>query len=101
LKEIGVEKKIVRASGLPVQSKKSDMVLELCHHFKADYYISGALGRGYLEEEKFDRAGIRVEYQDYRHPAYPQLGGAFLPFMSILDFWMNTDRFALISEGAR
>jgi hypothetical protein len=101
LREIGVEKKIVRASGLPVQSKKSDMVLELCRHFKADYYISGALGRGYLEEEKFDRAGIRVEYQDYRHPTYPQLVGAFLPFMSILDFWMNTDRFSLISEGAR
>jgi hypothetical protein len=102
LRELGVEKKLVRASSLPVTSKKSDLVFDLCRHFEADHYISGALGRDYLEEEKFMNAGIRIEYQDYRHPVYPQLHGEFLPYMGIVDFWMNTDRFESIwKEAAR
>jgi hypothetical protein len=99
LHELGVEKKLVRASSLPVTSRKSDLVFDLCRHFEADHYISGALGRDYLEEEKFTNAGIRIEYQDYQHPVYSQLHGEFLPYMGIVDFWMNTDRFESIWKG--
>jgi hypothetical protein len=102
LRELGVEKKLIRASALPIDSRKSDLVFDLCRHFEADHYISGALGRNYLDEEKFANAGIRIEYQDYQHPVYPQLHGEFLPYMGIVDFWMNTDRFESIwKETAR
>ncbi len=100
LAEIGIEKKIVRASELPINGRKSDLIHEICAYFRADRYISGALGRNYLEEEKFASSGISIEYQQYSHPTYPQLHGEFMPFMGIVDFWMNTDRFALISENA-
>lgn len=100
LKEMGVEKKVVRSSALPIDSKKSNLVFDLCHHFGADCYISGTLGRNYLDEEKFKNAGIQVEYQDYRHPVYSQLHGAFIPNLGIVDLWMNTDRFDLIATGA-
>lgn len=99
LRELGVEKKVVRASSLPLTSRKSELVLDICRYFGADRYISGALGRDYLDEEKFADAGIRIEYQDYRHPVYPQLHGEFLPCMGIVDFWMNTDRFEAIWKG--
>jgi hypothetical protein len=33
----------------------------------------------------FERAGIRVIFQEYRHPVYPQPGPAFTPFLSALD----------------
>lgn len=99
LKELGAKKTVVRASTLDIDSKKSDLVYDLCRHFRADHYISGALGRDYLEEEKFAEGGIRIEYQSYRHPAYAQLHGDFLPGMGIVDLWMNTDRFGLICKG--
>ena len=101
LKELGIEKRIVRSSELPITSKKSDLILDLCRYFQADRYISGALGRNYLEEVRFKEAGISIEYQDYQHPVYPQLWGEFLPYMSIVDFWMNTQAYWLITGESK
>lgn len=89
LGELDIRTKIVRASSLPVASRKSDLVLDLCRHFGADHYISGAIGRDYLNEPAFAALGIRIEYQEYRHPIYPQLWGAFAPYMGVVDYLMN------------
>jgi hypothetical protein len=97
LSEIGLERKIVKSSTLGIASANSDLVLDLCKSFGATGYVSGALGRDYLKEGDFRAAGIQIAYQDYKHPVYPQLwGGEFLPYMSILDFLMNTDDVNLI-----
>lgn len=98
LREFGCKTEVVRSTTLLIDAKKSDLILELCRHFNADHYISGVLGKNYLKEEDFLNNGIMVSYQDYQHPVYPQLWGDFLPYMSILDFWMNTNDFNLISE---
>lgn len=101
LKEIGIKREIVRSTQLPISSKKSDLVLDYCNYFKAQRYISGILGKNYLQEEKFAQAGITIEYQEYRHPVYPQLWGDFLPNLSIIDFWMNTRKYGLIAGSAQ
>lgn len=89
LDELGIDTRVVRSSELPVTSAKSDLVLNLCQHFGAQHYLSGALGRDYLVEEDFSHAGIAIEYQSYKSPAYPQLWGDFMPNLGILDWWMN------------
>jgi hypothetical protein len=99
LKEIDVEKRIVSLSQLSIQEKKSDLILKICEDLNANHYISGILGKDYIKEENFNRKGITIEYQDYRHPVYPQLWGDFIPNLSILDFCMNTDNYALIGGG--
>lgn len=96
LGEMGISKKIVHLSELEINSSKSDLILDICKALQAKQYISGALGKNYLEEEAFAREGIEIIYQDYRHPVYPQLWGDFVPNMSILDFWMNTADVKLI-----
>lgn len=88
--------RIVRSSALGIETKKSDLVFDLCSRFKVDCYISGALGKDYLDEAKFMSVGISIEYQDYHYPVYPQLWGEFKPFMSVLDFWMNSKDYQLI-----
>lgn len=99
LKEIGIETKIVRLSDLSLKAKGSELILEICKHFEANYYLSGVLGKNYLKENDFRSAGISVEYQEYKQPIYPQLWGSeFLNYMSIIDFWMNTDKYSLITE---
>jgi len=88
--------RIVRSSELDINSKKSDLVFDLCTYFQASHYISGALGKDYLEEDKFQQAGISITYQNYHYPVYPQLWGNYIANLAILDFWMNTKSFDLI-----
>ena len=87
--ELRLKTRIVRSSELAIDSAKSDLVLDLCKHFGADHYISGALGRNYLQEADFEAADIRIEYQDYKSPTYAQLWGEFEPNLAVLDAWMN------------
>ncbi len=89
LKEFNIKTKVVRSSYLAISSKKSDLVLDLCRHFNADQYLSGIQGRDYLDESSFYTNGISVQYQDFQHPIYPQLWGDYIPYMSIIDYWMN------------
>ena len=93
---LGINTKIIKSSALNVSSKKSDFVFDLCKAVNADYYISGAMGRDYLEIQKFYNAGIEIEFQDYHHPVYPQLYGDFIPNMGVIDLAMNTDDFSII-----
>jgi len=97
LDELNIKTKIIKSSDLDISSKKSELILDLCQNFKADKYISGALGRDYLDEDIFKENGVVVEYQDYQHPAYQQLNGDFLPYMGIIDFWMNSHNTNLIT----
>lgn len=86
---LDIETRIVRASDLPVGGQKSELVLNLCRHLGATTYLSGPLGRGYLDEASFAGEGIGVTYHHYVHPTYPQLYGDFLPAMSVVDYLMN------------
>ena len=48
----------------------------------ATHYLSGTLGRNYLEPEAFARHGITFAFQDYRHPVYGQAYPGFEPNMA-------------------
>ena len=87
--ELGLTTKLVRLSDLTIAGAKSDLVRDLCLHFGARQYFSGALGRDYLDPAQFSADGIDVAFQDYAHPAYPQLYGPFVAQLSIVDAWMN------------
>lgn len=89
LSEFDIRTRLVRSSDLPVAGVKSDLILSLCRHLGATRYLSGTLGRQYLNEGDFGSAGISVEYQAYVHPVYEQLWGDFIPNMSVVDLWLN------------
>lgn len=87
---LGIEVSVVKASEQSFTGSKSDLVLDMCRKLGASEYIFGSQGRGYADVEAFEAAGIKVTFQDYQHPVYPQLHGAFLPNMSVVDLLMNT-----------
>ena len=72
-----------------VPGAKSELVLNLCRATGATTYLSGKLGRDYLDEGTFAAAGIAVSYQDYAHPEYAQVQPGFEPFMGVLDLLFN------------
>jgi WbqC-like protein len=88
----GLERSMHRSSQLGVGGDRNSRLLALCQHFKADHYLSGSAARAYLDVELFSSHGVRVEFQDFRHPEYQQQHGAFLPYMSALDLILNVGK---------
>lgn len=89
---LGVTTPIRRASEMSPGGAKSDLVLDLCRKAGATTYLSGALGRDYLDLASFAAAGIAVEFQDYKHPAYAQAYPGFTPNLAVIDLLMNEAR---------
>ncbi len=72
-----------------VSTTSSERIVDLCKKTGADTYLSGAGGRDYMDEELFRRNNIKVIYQEYKHPEYPQLHGAFEPYLTVMDLMLN------------
>ena len=89
LRCLQLETAVIRASDYAFQGVKSDLVLDMCRQLKADTYIFGAQGQNYADVEKFRANGVEPYFQNYQHPEYRQLHGAFLPYMSVIDLLFN------------
>jgi hypothetical protein len=61
----------------------------LCRELGADAYLSGREGRHYLDKAAFAEAGLDLWFQEVEAPVYPQLHGAFISHLSILDMLFN------------
>lgn len=66
-----------------------ERLIAITKYYGADTYLAGSGGRDYMNMEKYEENGIKVVFQDYRHPVYNQLFGDFLPFMSVIDLMYN------------
>jgi hypothetical protein len=91
-----------RASELEISGERSERLLNICRHFGARRYLSGNAAQDYLDVDLFARHGIEVEWQDYKHPVYPQQHGEFVPYLSTLDLLLNCgdDSLAIVAEGS-
>ena len=89
LDALGIAVPIVKASDYDFTGYKSDLVLDMCIKLKADHYIFGAQGKNYARVETFDERNVGLTFQDYVHPTYGQLHGAFEPYMSLVDLLFN------------
>ena len=56
---LGITTPIIYSSRLNIQSRKSDLILDLCKSQKARQYLSGMNGREYLKLDSFDKEKLR------------------------------------------
>lgn len=103
LKTLRIDTPLLFSSKMPVTGQKSQLILNLCKHVGADTYLSGPLGRDYLDLEAFAAAGVNLLFDDYAHPTYPQLHGGFAPYMSTIDLLFNCghDSLRILQSGTR
>ena len=99
----GLERPMARSSELGIAGDRSARLLALCQHFGADTYLSGNAAQAYLDVEMFRAHGIRVEWQNFRHPEYPQQHGPFVAHLSALDLILNVGEecAAVLAEAGR
>jgi len=95
LKELGIKVDILYGHDLGIEGVKSGLVLDMCRKLKADIYIFGLLGKDYAEVEKFESNGIKLYFQEYKHPVYLQQFGDFISHLSAVDLLFNYGRESL------
>lgn len=102
LRSLEITCRFVRASTLPLSSRGSRLLLEICRWMGADVYVSGGFGRDYLDLEVFAAAGVAVRFHEYTYPVHPQCFGEFVPWLSYLDMLFNVglDRETVAAGGA-
>jgi len=91
--------KFMRSSEIPgIDGQKTDRLIQILQHVGAQHYLSGPSARDYIEQEKFDEAGITLEYIQYDYPEYPQLHPPYDPFVTVLDllFMVGEDALSYI-----
>lgn len=88
-KELEIEVPIIRSSTLGVTSTRTQRLIDICKKVGADTYLSGIGGYYYLDFSLFEQKGIKLIFQDFKHPVYPQLYGEFIPNLSVVDALFN------------
>ena len=73
-----------------IDGQKTDRLIQILQAVGATHYISGPSAQDYIEMEKFEHAGITLEYMQYDYPEYQQLYPPFDPHVSVLDLLFMT-----------
>jgi len=86
-RKIGINHtRFMRSSEIPgIEGQKTDRLIQILKHVGATHYMSGPSARDYIEQEKFDLAGIGLSYIEYNYPEYQQLYPPFDPYVTIFD----------------
>ena len=102
LQSLGVSCQFVNASELRASGNGPQLLLNICKQLKASVYLSGALGKDYLDTAAFAAEGVSVKFHHYAYPVYAQRFGEFVPFLSYLDMLFNVglDRDEIMAGGS-
>lgn len=100
--ELKVKKEFIFSSHLNIQGNRIQRLIDICKKLGGSTLYEGTAGKNYINEEDFNQAGIKVEFQNYVHPEYRQLHGAFVSHLSVIDLLFNEgekSKQILISTG--
>jgi len=89
---LGIKKSFLVASEFASElseEEPTERLIKLCKLTGADTYLAGKDGAKYMDVEKFTKSGIKLTFQDFKHPVYNQLFGKFEPNMSVIDLLFN------------
>ncbi len=87
---LGLARPLERTSALGIEGRSTGLILAMCRAAGAEAYLSGVHGREYLDAAEVERAGVRLVFQEYASPVYPQCWpGPFVPDLSVIDLLFN------------
>jgi len=83
------EKSTIISSELNLREEPTDRLIDICKALGADTYLAGLGAAGYMDVARFEKNGLKVIVQDFKHPVYPQLFNDFQSHLSIVDLLFN------------
>jgi len=87
---LGITTDITWSSDYTLVDGKTERLVGLVKSAGGGCYLSGPAAKDYIEIEKFDEAGILLEWMDYSgYPVYGQLSEKFEHGVSVLDLIFN------------
>lgn len=90
MRKLYIETEILLSSELPeIIGEGSERNLNICKKLGADVYLSGTGAKKYNNEEAFLNSNIKIVYNNFTHPDYPQMGLNFISHLSIIDLIFN------------
>ncbi len=90
MEKLQIKTKMIRSSEFQkISGEGSERNLNICKMLGADVYISGSGAKKYNDEESFLRSNIKIIYNNFQHPNYPQIGTNFISNLSIIDLIFN------------
>jgi hypothetical protein len=92
ISQLGIKTEVVLQSELSVNSKKKQLVVDLCRKCDANNFIFGSMGRDYADEDFFRDNDIKIYFQNYEHPIYGQQFKDFVSNMAVIDLLFNVPR---------
>lgn len=102
--KMGLNCRYERTSGLAIDGKRSERLVNLCQHYQITDYLSPMGSRAYIEEEGVLSEAVKIHYRSHVPTPYKQQSGKgtgeFVPYMSFLDAVMNLG-FAATGEMIR
>lgn len=84
-----IDTEIIYSSKFGFTSKSTQRLVDLVSAIGGDTYLSGPMGKDYLDMKLFEKKDIKVIFQEFRHPVYNQQYQGFEPNMSAIDALLN------------
>jgi hypothetical protein len=89
MKYLRIHTPITLLSELGIEGKGTPLIVEVCKKTGADHFLAQPSTKKYLEAEPFSDSNIMLQFVNSPSLVYPQLWGAFIPHLSILDMILN------------
>ena len=81
--------RIVLLSHLDVDTDEPRLSVEICKKLGATQFLAQTGAKKYLDQDRFEKAGIALRFFNPRPIVYPQLWGPFIPNLSVFDLLFN------------
>ncbi|MBC3757747.1 WbqC family protein [Hyunsoonleella sp. SJ7] len=69
-----------------------EWALNICKALNADSYYNPPGGRSFFDIEKYDKAGVKLNFLEVNQRSYKQFSEGFVPYLSIIDTLMFCDK---------
>ena len=102
--ELGIRTEIISSRDLKARGGPTERLVNICREVGASAYLSGPSAQAYIDQEKFAKSAIDLEWMDYSsYPRYSQLHGPFAHGVTILDLILNEgpDARTFLKSGPR
>jgi hypothetical protein len=95
-KYLNIETEILYSRDFQLVKNKTQRLVDICKELDVNAYYTGSAAKSYMEEERFTKEGISVNYFDYNgYKEYNQKFPPFNHYISILDLLFNEGKNAI------